>query len=453
MSKFHQILYFACYALAAGAIAFAGPRIFPAVPPAVAWLAGLVVFLAGALLHEIAVRRYNNTRDLHRLVLLHRAYNRANDDLEQLNREVADLRMRLEQGGAGGPGRPVAAAMAQDAADRGTPPLDGASGSSEPPPDIAEDGALAAEVKVLHGLVQRLYGPTLHDRLRPGTSAETDAGVGGGGHGSFADSHIPATESYERRELLDGVRDALRQNRTELLLQPIVTLPQRKQRYFDCSLQLKSRRGEIMPAAKYADILQDSGLDLAVGNMVLFRTIQAIRTAYQRDGSTGFCCAVSPASFADRAFFHDLITYLDSCDDLPANLILAFSESAPADIDEGAMDDVEHLIDAGFSLCLNRPRHLEVDAQALTALGFHMVKLDAQELMPRILHDDDAGRVRQMKRALDDAGIELIVDNIESEQMLVELLDFDIDFGQGALFGAAAAGDALAEPAAREGAG
>jgi cyclic-di-GMP phosphodiesterase TipF (flagellum assembly factor) len=36
---------------------------------------------------------------------------------------------------------------------------------------------------------------------------------------------------------------------------------------------------------------------------------------------------------------------------------------------------------------------------------------------------------------MDSAGIDLIVEKIETEQMLVELLEYSIDFGQGYLFG------------------
>lgn len=40
-----------------------------------------------------------------------------------------------------------------------------------------------------------------------------------------------------------------------------------------------------------------------------------------------------------------------------------------------------------------------------------------------------------LKAALDRHGIDLIVEKVESEKTLVELLDFQIDFGQGYLFG------------------
>ncbi|MGH6621113.1 MAG: hypothetical protein ACREF6_16320, partial [Alphaproteobacteria bacterium] len=93
MSKTLQFFYFICYGLAGLAIAYMAPKIFPDTPRSVAWLAGSVVFLAGALLHETASRCYHASLDRRRLALLHRAYQ---DATEELDRLAADLR-RLKQ--------------------------------------------------------------------------------------------------------------------------------------------------------------------------------------------------------------------------------------------------------------------------------------------------------------------------------------------------------------------
>ncbi|MCG8546967.1 MAG: EAL domain-containing protein [Alphaproteobacteria bacterium] len=440
MSRSQQVLYFACYALAAGAIAYAGPRFFPSVTPVVAWLIGVIVFLAGALLHEIAVRRYNHARDLHRLVLLHRAHNRTKDDVENLSREVAALRERVDQQEDAARPRPAPLTESETAPDPSTPdPAASRPWSSTAATMSIEevDGdTLAAEVKVLHDLVQRLYGPTPQERTRL-SAIDVDA-----------DAPLTAFSSYESREWLDGVRDALRQNRVELVLQPIVTLPQRKLRYFHCALGLKSRRGDAIPVEEHEDLLRDSGLEPAFRNMVLFRTIQSLRDAILQHDGIGFLCNVSPESFADREFFRDLLAYLENCDDLPSTLVLGFSESAASDLADGAAEDIERLVDSGFALCLNRPRHLDIDVASLQAAGVRMVKIDAQLLMPETLYEAATDRVRALKRALENAGIELIVDDIDTEQTLVELLDLDIDFGEGPLFGEAAADEASAARAA-----
>ena len=79
----------------------------------------------------------------------------------------------------------------------------------------------------------------------------------------------------------------------------------------------------------------------------------------------------------------------------------------------------------------------EIDAEALAELGFHFVKVEAGNLLPESDQNEahSTDRIQALKRRLDGAGIDLIVEKIETEQMLVELLDYNIDFGQGYLFG------------------
>jgi cyclic-di-GMP phosphodiesterase TipF (flagellum assembly factor) len=43
--------------------------------------------------------------------------------------------------------------------------------------------------------------------------------------------------------------------------------------------------------------------------------------------------------------------------------------------------------------------------------------------------------VEALKQGLNDNDIDLIVEKLEAEEDLIELLDYDIDFGQGYLFG------------------
>jgi EAL domain-containing protein (putative c-di-GMP-specific phosphodiesterase class I) len=54
---------------------------------------------------------------------------------------------------------------------------------------------------------------------------------------------------------------------------------------------------------------------------------------------------------------------------------------------------------------------------------------------------DRAGDPRSLKRALDRGAIDLIVSGIDTDPMLLDLLDYAIDFGQGILFGEARPAD------------
>ena len=61
--------------------------------------------------------------------------------------------------------------------------------------------------------------------------------------------------------------------------------------------------------------------------------------------------------------------------------------------------------------------------------------MDAAWLLKEGSVRDGYARLVRFKKQLDAAGIDLIVEKIEKEGTLRELLDYNIDFGQGYLFG------------------
>lgn len=406
MSRMLQTLYFACYAVAAIAIAFAVPRYLPDAGTLSALLSGAVVFLAGALAHEFAVRRHNASRDLHRLILLHRAHVRLRDDFEQLVTVVSDYAEAVDTEGRADPTKnaEVSATPVAIAESVRAPMPRGPAAAS--PQEETPDG-LAAEVKILHDLVQRLY--------------ESPDALDGG------------PRRIENPKV-DLVRDALRQNRFDLYGRPIVTLPQRKQRFFDCVPHVLSPEGVPVPPDRYADAVREQGLATAFENMLLFRSVQRIHALRSHDPTVGYLCHVTPRSLSDRGFIADLLAYHRE-DGSSGGLAIGVTEKDLVDLDEDALDSLDRIARAGVPLCLRRPKKLDMDAARLHEHGFRMVQVDASVLMAAVPHELEAERMRLLKRALDRAGIDLIVERIDDEQKLVELLDFNIDFGLGALFG------------------
>lgn len=442
MSKTLQFFYFICYGLAGLAIAYMAPKIFPDTPRSVAWLAGAVVFLAGALLHETASRCYQASLDRRRLALLHRAYV---DATEELDRLAADLR-RLTQDDsyyaeletvpeAAAPVSPpplrreAPPAIPDDPAAvverRLDPPAKPPSRRPAVQPDRAapETSALASEVKVLHSLVQRLY-------------AGGTAGRGGAGDPAEGKTAVVLGTLLER-EILNSVRDALRHGNLELHLQPIVTLPQRKQRHFDCTLRIASERGDILAPAQYEPVLRDNKLAQAADDMLLFRTVQLAGKARMPEPGSYYFCRVPPACLSDRAFFGDFLSYLREADDFVSSIAFELREADLMNLDDATADVLGSLVDQGFHLCIDGMRNVEVDAMQLAEGGVRFVKMDVGALMPAVTEEAEAARLRRLKSGLDAAGIDLVVTNIANEQLLVELLDFDIEFGQGPLFGEA----------------
>jgi len=410
MSRMLQTLYFVCYAVAAIAIAFAVPRYFPDAGLLTAMLSGTVVFLAGALAHEFAVRRHNASRELHRLILLHRAHVRLRDDFEQLVAVVSDYAEAIDDEEVT-PTRPAEPAPRERMPSPQTPapdptPVPPATlhNPADRPRNETSDG-LAAEVQILHDLVQRLY-----------------EGAGDGTHRRVEDPKV------------DLVRDALRQNRFDLYGRPIVTLPQRKRRFYDSVPHVISPEDMPVPPDRYADAVREHGLAAAFENMLLFRSLQRVHALRAEDPTVGYLCRVTPRNLSDRTFMSDILAYHKGTGS-PGGLAFGLTEKDFVGLDGRGLDSLRQVAREGIPLCLYHPEKLDMDSTRLFEHGFRMIKVDASVLMAAIPHDLESDRMRLLKRALDRAGIDLIVDGIDTEQKLVELLDFNIDFGLGSLFG------------------
>jgi cyclic-di-GMP phosphodiesterase, flagellum assembly factor TipF len=412
MSKTLQFFYFLCYGLAALAIGFVAPRIFPQTPHAVAWLAGAVVFLAGALMHEIASRCYQASLDRHRLAVLHRAYTEAMEDIDRL---AADLRALKRSGGYYGDAadlltdeKPVSAQAGSFDLPAAAPPEP--EPEPEPEPAAPEIDTGTADGKLLNHLVQRLYD------ARGGTTATVSGGL-------------------LEQETLNAVRDGLRKGDVDLYAQPIVRLPQRKPRHFDCEARLKSNGGDFMPIALYEEIVRASGLTVPVGDLRLFHTVRLAGAMPGLEPGGYVFCRIPPEVLSDRAFFQDFIAWLRDMGDLESRIVFEFREADVIDLDDAGADALGTLVDLGFHLCISQLHNFDVDAEQLVDGGVRFVKVDVEMLLPAMADETEFAHVRRFKSALDDVRLDLIVTGVANEQLLVELLDLDIEFGQGPLFG------------------
>jgi len=401
-----QVVFLFCAVAAGIAAGFGVDRYVSALP--VAWLAGALVFVTGLLLQECVLRRRNETRNLRRLAMLHRLYMDTREDVTGVEAALQRLREAAES----------VAPAGIDAAPDAVPdaPEIRAAGSGR------DTAALAAEAKVLSGLVHQI-----------------DAAAGRRNGGS------PAASQSD--ELSDTVRTALRQNRQELFLRPIMALPQRKRRYYQCAIHLRGRDGDTLPPERYGVAVRAAGLGAAVDKMLLFRAVQLIRSLPLDGSGAAFFCGVSPDSFADERFLADFVSYLGSGNDISSHLVFEIRDSDRVKFDSGAAQELQSLVRAGYRLCLDGPEDFDLDVPRLREQGFRFLKIDARRLMPATRSDSEANRLHRLKQALDRAGVGLIVDNITSEQILVELLDFDIDFGAGLLFGEPRKAGGETEPA------
>jgi len=408
MNRIGHFLFFAFYLALAAALwrhVLPQPRLLGAVQPEMLGLVVLAVGLGGhgliAALSGLAARRGEQARLFQDLAETQEEQRRLEGELNHLKAAILDLR-------------------------------------DEPRENV---GRVVAEVKVLQSLIGELYNAR---------TAEAAAGTGepppqSSQAAKAPDAGIPAapTEAtkivtglpLEPDQILDLVRDGLRENGVELALQPIVSLPQRKRRHFECFSRIRSRDGRIIVAEQYIEIAEQNGLITAIDNLLLLRCLQTLRRIRKGNANVSFFLNISPNTLADRGFFREFIGLMTQNADLAPALVFELPQRALRDSDVNLGRDLERLAQMGFRFSLDQVSDLGINVAQLAGAHFRFLKLDASRLLHAARDGLLGGDARQFKRILDSYGIDLIVERIETEPMLLELLDLHIDFGQGYLFG------------------
>ncbi|MGH6880943.1 EAL domain-containing protein [Hypericibacter sp.] len=405
MSLIRHLSFFLLYAAAAVAAAYALPQSAPELllSPGLLW--GAVVLLVGLMLHQMLA-----TRSALRL---------AEADRTEVARALRDqsrelLRLRDEADA-------IRESMRDRQQDNGV-------------------STVVAEVKLLQTLIERLYssrGGAAGEGLAEPPALDGAASTNASAMGVSAPAPrapAPVRRDFDERKILASVENALRDNRVELWVQPVVSLPQRKRRFFECYTRIPAGDGAMVLPEQYVGVAERSGMITAIDNILLFRCIQIVRKLYDRNMSAGFFCNISPRSLQDREFFKQFIALLAEHSAIASSIVFEFPQAAIERHDPELERDLEKLAALGFRFSVDQVTDFEFDAIELARRNFRYVKVDANRLIPPPLGVAEQDP-EMVKRKLDVAGIDLIVEKVETDAMLVELLDIGIDYGQGYLFG------------------
>ena len=136
-------------------------------------------------------------------------------------------------------------------------------------------------------------------------------------------------------------------------------------------------------------------------------------------------------------FFADFLHFMSDNAELAPRIIFEFSQATMANGNEDIQHQLTRLAGMGFRFSMDQVASLNLDYAALANQQFKFVKVEASTILEEF--NKPSGSVdidiRDLKRTFERHGLDLIAEKIESEPMLLELLDFHIDFGQGYLFG------------------
>jgi cyclic-di-GMP phosphodiesterase, flagellum assembly factor TipF len=311
---------------------------------------------------------------------------------------------------------------------------------------LATAQPLAAEIEELSRLVKHLADSVAtHDVLLRSGSGDAQgmvppavelapaAAAAAAGVVVPAERPIAAFGGLDREAIIAAVRAAIESQRIDLHLQPIVTLPQRKVRYYEAMSRLKTANGEIVAAADFLPYAEAGSLLPKLDSLSLLRCVRIVRRLLLKNRDIGLFCNLSAATLAD-AEFPPMLEFLDANRAIAPSLVFEFTQSAVR-----AMGPLEHeslaaLFQRGFRFSMDNLTDLRVEPRELTERGFRFIKAPAALLLNRAGAASTDIHPADFSDLLGRFGIDLIAERVEGESTVVDLLDYDVRFGQGYLF-------------------
>jgi cyclic-di-GMP phosphodiesterase TipF (flagellum assembly factor) len=302
--------------------------------------------------------------------------------------------------------------------------------------EIGELGCLVlqlAETVASHGTVLQEQGavaapPTPTPPAPPPAAAGAPAVSESG---ATSARHFRGLSREEIVALIDKAADA---HRIDLYLQPVVTLPQRKVRYYEALSRLRTEDGDIVPAGEFIDIAESAGLMPRIDNLLLFRCVQVTRRLQLKNRDIGVFCNVCGLTLSDPVYFRHFLDFMDANRALSGALILEFTQKAYRTFGPIEHESLAALAERGFRFSMDHVADLRMEPKELADRWFRFLKVPAALLLnPAFAAKSDIHQ-GDLADLLARSGIDLIAERVETESMVVDLLDFDVRFGQGFLF-------------------
>ena len=175
----------------------------------------------------------------------------------------------------------------------------------------------------------------------------------------------PGAPSRSQAQILAAVKSAVEENRIDIYLQPMVTLPQRKVRFYEAVTRLRDDKDQLLAADDFIGVAEAAGLIGRIDNMVMLRCVQVLRRLMVRNKDVGVFCNVAAATLGNPTTFAQCLDFLEANRALAPSFVLEFKQATFRNLGPDRNRASRGAGAARLPL-LDRPRHRSADRAART---------------------------------------------------------------------------------------
>ena len=298
--------------------------------------------------------------------------------------------------------------------------------------------SVQSEISELGSLVKQLAGSVAHhdDALSTGWSTAAPAVAPPQPAPLSQPVAEPPDAPPQDSPMLTAIRHAIDANRIDIYLQPMVTLPQRKVRFYEAVSRLRGENDQVLSAGEFIGSAEAAGLMGQIDHAVMLRCMQVLRRLLVRNKDVGVFCNMAAATLGNPDTFAPCLDFLEANRALAASFVIEFKQSTFRNLGPTESEHLAALAQRGYRFSIDNVADLRIDPRDLAERGVRYIKVPAAMLLDQRRAATADIAAADLSDLLGRFGIDLIAERIEGERDVVDLLDYDVRFGQGFLFAA-----------------
>lgn len=237
------------------------------------------------------------------------------------------------------------------------------------------------------------------------------------------------------RNILLELKKALEQDRIQTLLQPIVSLPQRKPRHFECFSRLRTDDNHLILADDFLKIGAGQSLIRLIDNTLLFKCASLTRRLLKKKFNVLFFCNISHETLMDQEFLDGFIDFINGNKPLIPHFVFELDDQNLIIHGDKIFPILDKLAGYGCFFSLDLTSFDGLNIPQLARHQFKFIKMPAKIVMEALKNPKKSFDIYDVKSRADQNAIDIILTRIEDEKTLIQCQDLQFDFGQGYLFG------------------
>ncbi|HCK80055.1 MAG TPA: EAL domain-containing protein [Candidatus Competibacter sp.] len=240
-------------------------------------------------------------------------------------------------------------------------------------------------------------------------------------------------DNPRQRKLLEEVREAVQQQRMNLLFQPIVSLRGDTTERYEVLLRMRNRDGwELLPETIFG-LVKRHRIGMVLDRWVIAHSIRLLRDRRAHGRAAILFINISPTILQDEELFNWLQSGLLKTEVPASSLVFELAETTAEVNRQTLLPFLRRLKELGCGLSLDHFSGHERAQALVQALKIDYVKLDSRYAQD--LHNDKARQqeLTALARKLATQGVTTILTGIEDNTTLPVLWSCGIDYVQGFL--------------------